>query len=206
MLYNLYKKNKDFQNIDLYLASPMSINAHKIIGEDDSFDFYDECWLEYKDLFSWDKIQYIDSFEIVQKELINDKPKIIISASGMVDQGYVKFLVSKYLSQKGNKVLLSGYQANGTLGRKLTDGLIKTVTIDGESVPIRADIAMLDKMSSHASYSELINMIKTVEKKKLKKIALIHGQKEAKEHLRNKLKEEFDCEIIIPQENQILKI
>jgi metallo-beta-lactamase family protein len=206
MLYNLFNKYKEFQDIELYLASPMSINAHKIIGEDESFDFYDKQWSQYKDLFKWDKIQMIDDFEIVQSKLINDTPKLIISASGMCDNGFVKYIISKYLPIKDNKILISGYQANGSLGRKLIDGITKTVTIDGIAVPIKADIEMLKKMSSHASKSELVNLLKTVEKKKVKKIALVHGQQEAKESLREALKKEFDCEIIIPKENMIVKI
>jgi predicted metal-dependent RNase len=51
-----------------------------------------------------------------------------------------------------------------------------------------------------------MNLLKTVEKKRTKKIALIHGQQEAKESLREALKKEFDCEVIIPKENQIVKI
>lgn len=206
MLKNIYGRNKEFNDIDLYLASPMSIHAHQIIGDESSFDFYDQQWYQYKDLFIWNKIELVDSFDVVKERLINDKPKVVVSASGMVENGYVKYIISKYLSNKKNKILMSGYQANGTLGRKLLDGIVKSVTIDGEQIPIRAEVDILRKMSSHASCSELINMLKSVEKKKVKKIALLHGSDNAKKNLREELKKEFDCEIIIPQENQIVKL
>jgi metallo-beta-lactamase family protein len=206
LLKQLYDKHKEFNDIEIFLASPMSIEAHKTIGEESSFDFYDKEWLEHNDLFKWDKVRFIDSFDIVKERLINDTPKILISASGMAQAGYIKYIISKYLSNSKNKILFTGYQAIGTLGRKLLEGKQQTITLDGIQIPIKADIDILKNMSSHASCSELVDMLKTLEKKKISKICLNHGSDEAKESLREVLKKEFDCEVIIPKENQIVKI
>lgn len=207
MLKDIYDESPEFRDIKIYLASPLAIKIHKIITEDNSFEFYDKEWEKYKDLFNWDKISYIDSFKDVESGLAGDINSIVLCSSGMVGSGgYSSYLTGKYIINPSNKILMSGYQAEGIAGNTLLNTNKKTIFIDGMELPILADIALLNGMSGHADSKELVDMLKTVEKKKVKVIAINHGSNSAKKALKEKLKEEFNCEIIIPQEGQILKI
>ena len=206
-----YEKYPELSDIPIYMASPMMVKTHRVLGKPSSFEFYDEKWLEYGDLFQWDKMNYIESFTKVQEQLITKEPKIIIASSGMLCSGYANFLMQQFLPQKNACLLLCGYCAEGTPSRVLFDGIQKTISVTDDEgkkikVPIRAEIHMLKGMSSHGSYQDMIDMLNKFEKKKLKKIIINHGNEDAKIFFKKKLEESFDSEVIISQYGDKIKI
>ena len=134
---------------------------------------------------------------------MNSKPKIVLAASGMCENGYSKFLISCFVPQRGSKILLSGYQGEGTLGRKLLDKIDKSTVIDGKVIKFKADIDLLQGMSSHADMNDLISLIKQI--KGIKHIAVVHGDEEASNNLKDKLSKIIKCDVEVPKYESIYK-
>lgn len=207
LLKKIFDNNPEFEDIPIFLASPMACQSHRILGKSDSFNFYDKKWELEKDLFEWDRVSYIEDFKTVQSKLANGHRKIILASSGMVTGGYSTYLASIFLPNKGSKLLFCGYQGIGTLGRKILDKEQKTINIGGKPVKLKADIDFLEGMSSHGDFEELIDLYSDIEKKKLKKIVINHGELEQSKEFAKRLKREFPTvEIIIPKYKQIVKV
>lgn len=194
MLREVFLENPHYNNIPIYLDSPMACDSQSVIDEER--DYWGEKWLArdkvLTNLFEWDAIQYIKDFRD-SKLLDNDNAKIILSSSGMCSAGRVTHHLMNFLPDKQNKVLLCGYAAEGTVSgelKNIADGLTdrRAVSINGNRVDIRADIEAVS-FSSHADYNQLTELLKTG---KMKQIYLIHGEDMAKQafkkHLQGHLK------------------
>ncbi len=120
-------------------------------------------------------------------KLINtdDTPKVIISASGMCEAGRIRHHLKHNLWKKENIILFVGYQAEGSLGRRLLNGE-KTVTLFGEDVTVNAEIASLQGMSGHADRDGLINWLKAF-KEKPQLVFVNHGDDESCEDFKKTL-------------------
>lgn len=121
---------------------------------------------------------------------------MIISASGMCDAGRIKHHLKHNLWRPESTILFVGYQAEGTLGRRLLNG-VKNVVIFGEDIAVRARIASIGGFSAHADQGELIKWVSKF-KQEPSQIILVHGEEEAQEHLAGLLRERFDLNVYIP--------
>ncbi|HBA48239.1 MAG TPA: MBL fold hydrolase, partial [Lachnospiraceae bacterium] len=104
----------------------------------------------------------------------NETPKVIISASGMCEAGRIRHHLKHNLWRPECTILFVGYQAVGTLGRLIVDG-IDEVKLFGESIQVRAEIKKLVGMSGHADKNGLIDWITGFEEKP-KKVFIVHGE------------------------------
>lgn len=102
---------------------------------------------------------------------------VIISASGMCDAGRVKFHLRYNLDRKECSVIIAGFQAAGTLGRRLVDKA-RMVTIFGERIPVRADIYTVGGLSAHADQPALLEWMRHIERPP-RQTFLVHGEAEA---------------------------
>lgn len=175
-------------SVDVFVDSPLSVSATNIMR------LHDECFgeeiLEYmktdKDPFGFDKLQYIQSVEASKALNVRHKPCVIISASGMMEAGRVKHHVSNHIENPSTTILCVGYCEPKTLGAKIMRG-DKTVSIFGRQHTVRAELRRIESLSGHADYSEMINYIGCQDKKKLKKIFLVHGEAEVQANFRETL-------------------
>jgi len=124
--------------------------------------------------FGFDDLTYTRSAE--ESKALNDKngPMIIISASGMCEHGRILHHLKNNVEDERCTVLIVGYQAEHTLGRKLVDGQ-KQVNIFGEPHKVKASVYVMDAFSGHADRSDLLDY--TLKINKLKKLFLVHGEK-----------------------------
>jgi metallo-beta-lactamase family protein len=113
-------------------------------------------------------------------------PRIIISASGMVNGGRILHHMRQYLHREETTVLFVGYQAEGTRGRQILSGA-KTVKIFGEDIRIRAAIKSISGFSAHADAGEIIRWLQSC-RNTPKSIKLVHGEPPALEALATKLR------------------
>ncbi len=99
---------------------------------------------------------------------------VIISASGMCEAGRIKFHLRANLARRESTILITGFQAAGTLGRRLVDGA-KRVRLLGEDVPVRADLYTLGGLSAHADRSALLNWLGNF-RKEPRRVFVVHGE------------------------------
>lgn len=206
MMKKIYDKNG--YGIPLYFASPSAIKTNKEILKNENKCFYNETWhKEIDNLRNWDKVKYIDSFEDVQCGLVNNDPKIIITCSGMGDKGYANFLIQHYITKKRNCIMFTGYCVEGTVGGKLLSHIQKTIALSGKQFPIKCKIDKLEGMSSHATGQELVEMFSGIEKRKVKKICIIHGNDDNRNSLKDRFEKEFkSAKVFLPSRSQVIKI
>lgn len=124
------------------------------------------------------------------------EPCIIVSASGMCEGGRILHHLLHGLSDPRNTVMLVGFQAEGTLGRRLQDGA-EIVSIFGEPVRRRAEVAALSGYSAHADQSELLAWVGALSPRP-RRIFLVHGELEAAGVLAEKLHEQYGIEVVVP--------
>ena len=112
-----------------------------------------------EDPFGFKRLQYIR--EATDSKKLNDLhgPFVVISASGMCEQGRILHHLRNNIEDPRNTVLITGFQAADTLGRKLVEKWPE-VRIFGEPMRVRAEIASLDELSGHADQGELLEWIK----------------------------------------------
>ena len=189
-------------NIPVVVDSPLATNATEIFEE--NFDCYNENALSYllngDNPIGFKNLRFTASAD--ESKMINEDPtpKIIISASGMCEAGRIKHHLKHNLWRKESTILFVGYQAEGTLGRRIIEGE-KTVKIFGEEIGVDAEIRKLNAFSGHADQEGLVNWVEKINKKP-KKIFLVHGEYNAQEVLAEILKNKFGIEILIPERDE----
>jgi metallo-beta-lactamase family protein len=124
-------------------------------------------------------------------------PCIIVSASGMATGGRVIHHLRHLLPQSRNSVLLTGYQAVGTRGRDLQEG-VREVKITGHYVPVRAEIVTLDDFSVHADADELLTWLGELPETP-ETVHVVHGEPAAAQALADGIRREFDCAVSVPR-------
>lgn len=209
-LYETYQKHPEFNKIPIYIDTPMGIKvSNKVYSH--AKEFYNKEALNVINkginLFEWDKLTYTSDYKDSML-LANGDAKIIISSAGMIQAGRIINHIDSFLPSRGCTVMLTGYCANGTFGKKLLDAVSnnhKTIqSLAGKKLTIRANVVKIDGLSGHADKNSIINYVQNI--KGLKKVILNHGEVDAIEELKNELKKSINAEIIIPNKNQIITL
>jgi len=193
LIYILHKLiiQKRIPKIKIFVDSPMAINITELFdNHEKDFDF--EWWQDFGkkniDVFTDQNIYFTKSSEKSQEINNMSGPMIIISASGMCEGGRVLHHLKNNISNSNNIILLAGYQAENTLGRKLKDGH-KFVKIFGQDYRVQASVLELDELSAHADQTGLLDYIRNC--KNLKNLFLVHGENRQLQELSQKVKENF---------------
>ena len=160
-LFRIIKEKRliqEFENFPVYVDSPLAVEATKIY-KDNLFEYYDTETLELLKQ-GINPIEFPGLRLSVTKEdsmAINfdESPKVIISASGMCEAGRIRHHLKHNLWRENSTILFVGYQAEGTLGRKLLGGA-KSVNLFGEEIQINAKIASVAGISGHADRDMLL--------------------------------------------------
>jgi metallo-beta-lactamase family protein len=176
---NKYVESEDLKDINVYIDSPLAIQATKIFESHN--EDYDEdakkLIMKGEHPFSFDGLKFSisanDSAEINKIQ----GGAIVISASGMCDAGRIKHHLKHNLWRPESSIVFVGYQAIGTLGRSIVAGA-KEVKLFGESIAVNAHIYNLEGLSGHADKNGLLNWIDSFMEKP-KEILLVHGDEEA---------------------------
>jgi metallo-beta-lactamase family protein len=186
--------------IPVYVDSPLTVNITEVFRlHTESFDD------EFRDLlqtsgdpFQLDKIRYIRNRE--QSMELNDLkgPAIIIAASGMCEFGRIVHHLRNNIGDPKNTVLIVGYQAQNTLGRRIVERQPE-VRIFGVFRELRAQVKVMNEFSAHAGRTELIDFGARF-KGRARKIILVHGEDESLKALKSGLEERGVTDISIQQE------
>jgi metallo-beta-lactamase family protein len=137
---------------------------------------------------------------------INDikGPKIVIAGSGMLAGGRVMHHVQQYIEKPYNTILFVGYQATGTLGRKIQSGE-KRIQLHGFEMNVRAQITTISGYSAHRDQNSLLDFVNVV-KNKAKKIFLILGDGESLEGFQSKVKEVYGVDTHICRDQEVIEL
>lgn len=172
-------RSKEIPPLPVFIDSPMAVRATKLFHRYENY--YDEeakeLLEEGKQVLGHDKLRLCESVGESKAILKLDGPKIIVSASGMATGGRVLHHLRHYLPDPKNHVLLVGYQAEGTRGRRLEEGA-ESVKIFGQSVPVRASVGRLEGLSGHADGSDVVKWAEHLDKPP-KVTFLVHGEPRA---------------------------
>ncbi len=182
---NMVKGHDGFK---VYLDSPLAQDATAIFMQCDTDCFDEETKAVLKQGINpiwFDDIKITVTAEESKAINFNNEPKVIISASGMCEAGRIRHHLKHNLWKKKNTILFVGYQAEGSLGRQLIDG-VKKVTLFGEEITVRADIVSLKGSSGHADREGLFKWIKGFNAKP-KQIFVNHGENDACEDFKSLL-------------------
>ena len=161
--------------------------------------------MKNEDPFGFNRLTYITSVEESKK--LNDVagPCIIMSSSGMCEAGRILHHLVNNIENPNNIVLMVGYCAENTLGRKLIDGE-KKVNILGDEYNVNAEVIVMQSFSAHADANELINYTSKLDKKKMQNIFLVHGEIDQQEIYKNHLETAGFKNITIPKRGYAVKI
>lgn len=195
-----------FMRVPIYIDSPMATSATQIFKKN-SHCFDDETKkiiLGGDNPLDFDNLYFSRDHRESMALNNSDFPKVVISASGMCTAGRIRHHLKHNLWKAKNSVVFVGYQAEGTLGRILKDG-IKSVKILGESIAVLASIYSVEGFSGHADQLGLLEWVEGF-KKKPRKIFLVHGEEDALNALSHLIKEKTGISTIIPNMGYMFQI
>jgi metallo-beta-lactamase family protein len=188
----------------IFVDSPLSTSVS------DVFKIHHECFDKETsaliskgvDIFGFSNLTYIKDVE-ESKQLNNFKGVcMIISASGMCESGRILHHLKNNITSERNTILIVGYQAPETLGRKLVEAKDANgvhVRIFGDEYPVKSKIYVLNSFSAHADRNELIDYFGKFDKKLLKEVFLVHGDYDQQQALQNALQSNGLKDVTIPE-------
>lgn len=196
------KKYATLMKAPVYVDSPLAISATEIFKENANlFDEETQAVIESGDNpLEFPGLQFTRTAD--ESKALNEKNEssIIISASGMCEVGRIKHHLKHHLWDPNSTILFVGYQAPGTLGRRIVDGE-KRVKIFGEEIAVNARIEYIEGYSGHADQEWLMNFVYSFITKP-KHIFLVHGEPTGQEILKSKIVDEIGLPVTIPEYGQ----
>ena len=196
------KKYATLMKAPVYVDSPLAISASEIFKENANlFDEETQAVIESGDNpLEFPGLQFTRTAD--ESKALNEKNEssIIISASGMCEVGRIKHHLKHHLWDPNSTILFVGYQAPGTLGRRIVDGE-KRVKIFGEEIAVNARIEYIEGYSGHADQEWLMNFVYSFITKP-KHIFLVHGEPTGQEILKSKIVDEIGLPVTIQEYGQ----
>ena len=215
MVKHVYDNNPILtkKKIPVYLVGRMTQQSHRTMGNEYYKKYYvDDRWLDDYSVFNWGRVNKIEKFQDVEEKLIDSQPKIIIVSGGM-GCGHSLFLLQQLCDKHWCSILGSGYAGIGTPMRAVNDASTqgrKQVSLQGVQRMLNATVLKPLEMSGHADYLQMCQLImRGLNPKKLKHIVIIHGNEEAKNHLKDEIlkrKREDEIEIHIPKPKEKINL
>ncbi|KAF0102535.1 MAG: metallo-beta-lactamase family protein [bacterium] len=199
LLMDLVRRDRLPHNLAIFVDSPMAGSATEItLRHGEVLD------AETRDLLAWyrssPEAPYLRVTEDAEDSMALNKIRqgaIIISASGMCDAGRIKHHLKFNLPRPECTVIIAGFQAEGTLGRRLVDGA-KSVRIFRETVPVRADLYTLGGLSAHADRDALVNWLSNF-KRPPRRTFVVHGEEETAQGFAALLREGMGWRVEVPE-------
>jgi metallo-beta-lactamase family protein len=200
------KRNEKIPNIDVYIDSPLAVNITDIFRvHPECFDFEtNELLATEDDPFGGQECHYVRSVQGSKRLNRLQEPHIVISASGMCEAGRILHHLLNNVENPANTVLIVGYQAEGTLGRRIVDGA-RQIKIFGDMYQMNAEVVVLDTFSAHADEDDLVEYVAGLNPRP-KQTFLVHGEEKARKTLRDRLKSELDVDAELPSYGQSFEL
>ena len=190
LLWQLRKANR-IPEVPFIIDTPMGISVLDIFMDNRSWHKLNET--DCRDMCAL--FSFISDYQETIQAVFDNQPKVVIAASGMLTGGRVLTYLERYITRVETTVIIIGYQAEGTRGRKLLEGA-EEIKIRGKYYPVQANIQEIQGLSAHGDQADLLNWLSEL-KAKPQKVFLVHGENQAADELRIKIQEKygFDCSV-----------
>lgn len=189
----------EFQNFEVYVDSPLAVEATTIFGKNVQ-DCFDDTALALVQQginpIGFPGLRMAITSDESKMINFNDKPKVILSASGMCEAGRIRHHLKHNLWRKDSTILFVGYQVPGTLGNMLLNGA-KEVKLFGETIDVQAKIENLPGISGHADVNQLTKWVSMFDPKP-KRVFIVHGEDKVTEQFAAHIHEELGLEAYAP--------
>ena len=190
---------REYPGFEVYVDSPLAIEATKVFNMNTRACF-DEDALALVDKginpLLFPGLKTATTSEDSRQINFDEKPKVIISASGMCEAGRIRHHLKHNLWRKESTILFVGYQAEGTLGRKLLEGA-DTVKIFGEPIEVDAKIESLKGISGHADKNGLLRWLGGFQSD-IQHVFVVHGEDEVTDAFAHTVEEVIGCQAFAP--------
>jgi metallo-beta-lactamase family protein len=193
IMYLLWRLKEEgrIPNVPYIIDTPMGINVLDVFTNNKKWHK-----LSQEDCFAmFNAFTLISDYQNTVETIYDKQPKVVIAASGMVTGGRVLSYLEYYIGLPETTIIIVGFQAEGTRGRKLLEGA-KEIKIHGKYYAVQANILEIEGLSAHADQKDLLNWLSELENKPTK-VFLVHGENEPLDELRIKIQEKygFDCTV-----------
>jgi metallo-beta-lactamase family protein len=208
VLYHLHRLTREgrLRNLNIYVDSPMAAAATRITMQ--HLELFDEAGLRLADWRAAGRdlplVRFTASVEESMALNRIGSGAIIISASGMCNAGRIKHHLRHNLGRRECSVLITGFQAQGTLGRRLVDGA-KRVSIFGEEIAVHASIHTLGGFSAHAGQPALLDWAGNF-KQPPRQTFVVHGEESAALALAERLRSDRGWTVAVPALEQTVNL
>ena len=200
-----YYKEWELDRWKIFLDSPMAIKASKVYWEYPHLYDEDATRLRHK-VNEMPQLRNLHLCSAVEDSMAINNIKtgaIIIAGSGMCNGGRIIHHLKHNISKKGTHIMIVGYQANGTLGRKLVDGH-EQVKIHGSLYSVRAQIHTVGGLSAHGDVDDLTRWISNFNSDP--SVHVVHGEKQTKQEFCDHINQKLGLRVDVPQEGDILEL
>lgn len=197
LMYVLYKLRQagKLPNIPVYLDSPMAMKST------DVYDRYRTLHNIPSDIISqmYDQVHYIETPEESKEICLDNKPKIVLAGSGMIEGGRIVHYLNNHMDNPDNTLLFVGYQGAGTRGRSILEGA-KEIKFFGKYHKLNCRVRSIMSLSAHGDQNDLIDWLRNFTNTPTT-IFLNHGEPHQSDALRVKIEDEFGWHCEVPQMN-----
>jgi len=198
LMYLLWqlKQEERLPDIPYVIDTPMGISVLDVFMENRSWHKLSEqqC-VDMCKMFTMNS-EYPETVATI----FDQQPKVVIAASGMITGGRVLSYLERYIGLPETTVIIVGYQAEGTRGRKLLEGATE-IKIYGKYYPVLAKVLEIEGLSAHGDQNDLLHWLSVLQNKP-KKVFLVHGENEPSDALRIKIQEQYGYETTVPMLGQ----
>jgi len=209
LVYRLHQlvDQKRIPEIPIFVDSPLATDITEV------FRMHPECYdretheylIQSGDPFGFKRLTYLRTVE--ESMRLNDFPGpcVIISASGMCEAGRILHHLKNHIENPKNTVLIVGYMAHNTLGKKLVDRW-ERVKIFGEEYRLRAQVVVFNALSAHADRRELLDYVASLDRTKLRKVFLVHGDEDQAAALAEGIRELGLRDVFVPDVGESFEV
>ncbi|HEU4642800.1 MAG TPA: MBL fold metallo-hydrolase [Gemmatimonadaceae bacterium] len=187
LVYDLHAlvRAKAIPPIPIFIDSPLATDVTAVFQmHPEILDESEDMVRTVEELFQFPLVRYTRDVEASKALNRMSGPMIIIAASGMAESGRILHHLAHGAGDPRNTILIVGYQAEHTLGRRIVERR-DTIKVFGEEIPLRAHVEVLDGYSAHADRSELLDWLDAVRaaSPRLEQVYLVHGEPDAQNAL-----------------------
>jgi metallo-beta-lactamase family protein len=205
-LRSLQRAGKIAEDLPIYLDSPMAASAVDLYCATLSEHDLEMATLRDAGLCPINGPSVHIVRDRVESQALNARrgPMVIVSASGMLSGGRILHHLKHRLPDATTTLLFVGFQAAGSLGRRILDGA-REVRIHGESLPVRADIRQVPALSAHADQKGLLEWVDAI-REPPRKVFLVHGEPGPREALAGALRSQYGWTVALPEEGEAVEL